>query len=235
MTETEWLTSPDPYKMLSFLPGKVSGRKLRLFACGCCRQRVWHLLTDKRFRETIEVAERYAEGTADQTLLRAAWTAAREAAQTVRGSPKVSARVARYAASASVLAAHRSHKCARETAGRVFSTVYYGVGLYNEPKSAEERAAHLVLVRCVFGNPFHRVTVNPVWLSWNGGTISKLAQNVYDKRRLPNGALDSARLHVLADALEEAGCIDQEMLTHCRGPGPHVRGCWVVDALLGKK
>jgi hypothetical protein len=54
------------------------------------------------------------------------------------------------------------------------------------------------------------------------------------RRGLHSGELDHGRLAVLADALEEAGCDNQEMLTHLRGPGPHVRGCWVVDVLLGK-
>ena len=84
------------------------------------------------------------------------------------------------------------------------------------------------LVREIFGNLFRPVNVNPAWLVWNDGTIPKLAQSIYDDR-----AFD--RLPVLADALEEAGCTNAEILEHCRGPGPHVRGCWVVDLVLGKR
>jgi hypothetical protein len=65
-------------------------------------------------------------------------------------------------------------------------------------------------------------------LTWNDGIVIKLAQAIYEER-----AFD--RLPILADALEEAGCSDTEILAHCRGPGPHVRGCWVVDLLLGKE
>ena len=61
-----------------------------------------------------------------------------------------------------------------------------------------------------------------------------LARAAYDQRELPSGALDTTRLAVLADALEEAGCDQADLLTHLRGPGPHVRGCWVVDLILGK-
>ena len=61
-----------------------------------------------------------------------------------------------------------------------------------------------------------------------------LAQAAYDERELPSGTLDATRLAVLADALEEAGCPDRTILDHLRGPGPHVRGCWAVDLLLGK-
>jgi hypothetical protein len=78
-------------------------------------------------------------------------------------------------------------------------------------------------------NPFRRRrSVDPAWLSWNGGTVRHLAQAIYDEH-----AFD--RLPVLADALEEAGCADADILNHCRQPGAHVRGCWVVDSLLAKE
>jgi hypothetical protein len=83
-------------------------------------------------------------------------------------------------------------------------------------------------VREVFGNPFRPVAVNPAWLAWNGGTVPKLAAAIYDKR-----AFD--RLPVLADALEDAGCSDPDLLGHLREPRPHARGCWAVDLLLGKE
>jgi len=70
--------------------------------------------------------------------------------------------------------------------------------------------------------------VNPDWLAWNGRMIPKLALSVYEE-----GAFD--RLPVVADALQDAGCDNGEILTHLRGPGPHVRGCWCLDLLLGKE
>ena len=77
---------------------------------------------------------------------------------------------------------------------------------------------------------------NPKWLAWNNGTVAKLATAIYEERELPSGALDNGRLCILADALEESGCHDAEILTHCRGlRSVHVRGCWVVDLLLGKE
>jgi hypothetical protein len=57
----------------------------------------------------------------------------------------------------------------------------------------------------------------------------------YEERQLPEGTLDSARLAVLADTLEDAGCTHAELLGHLRGPGPHVRGCWAVDLVMGKQ
>ena len=86
---------------------------------------------------------------------------------------------------------------------------------------------HRQLAGDIFGNPFDPVIVNPAWLAWNNGAIAKLAQRIYDERSF-------ADLPLLADALEEAGCTSAELLTHCRHPGPHVRGCWAVDLLLGK-
>src|SRR5262249_50680168 len=95
----------------------------------------------------------------------------------------------------------------------------------------------------LIGNPFRPLPAMPVAVfAWQGGLVVKLAQSAYDDRLLPSGQLDPARLAVLADALEDAGCSDAVLLEHLRGQGPHVRGCWAldairsqaVDALLGK-
>jgi hypothetical protein len=91
-----------------------------------------------------------------------------------------------------------------------------------------ECATQAGLLRCIFGNPFQPVTLDSALLKWKDGTIVNLAQTVYDDR-----AFD--RLPVLADALEKAGCQAADILRHCRQPGEHVRGCWVVDLLLGKQ
>jgi hypothetical protein len=95
-------------------------------------------------------------------------------------------------------------------------------------------AAQASLMRCIFGNPFRPLSLDPAVLAWNDATVARLAQAAYDERDMPSGLLDNARLAVLADALEEAGCQDQDILGHCRSGGEHVRGCWVVDLLLGK-
>jgi hypothetical protein len=87
---------------------------------------------------------------------------------------------------------------------------------------------HVNFLRDLFGNPFRPVSIDPTWLAWNGSTVRKLAQSLYEEY-----AFD--RLAILADALEDAGCTDAGILEHCRGPGPHVRGCWVLDLLLGKQ
>jgi hypothetical protein len=97
------------------------------------------------------------------------------------------------------------------------------------------RRAIANLLRDVFGNPFRPApALDPAWLAWTGGTVRQLAEAAYEARSLPDGMLDNARLGVLADALEDAGCADAELLGHLRGPGPHVRGCWAVDLVMGK-
>ena len=85
-----------------------------------------------------------------------------------------------------------------------------------------------ICLRDIFGNPFRPAPLDPTWLRWNEDTIPRLAQAIYDERRFQD-------LPILADALEEAGCTSGDILEHCRGPGPHVSGCWVVDLLLGKQ
>jgi len=84
------------------------------------------------------------------------------------------------------------------------------------------------LWRDIFGPlPFRPVAVDPAWLAWNGGTVPAIACRVYAERAFHD-------LPILADALEDAGCANADILAHCRGGGEHVRGCWVVDLLLGK-
>jgi hypothetical protein len=90
-------------------------------------------------------------------------------------------------------------------------------------------------LRDIFGNPFRPVTLDPGWLAWRGGTVRELARVAYEDRRLPDGTLDPSRLAVLADAPKNASCTDANLLGHLRGPGPHVRGCWALDLVLGRE
>jgi hypothetical protein len=92
----------------------------------------------------------------------------------------------------------------------------------------KEKAWQVRLVRDLFGNPFRPVTLDPALLSWHRGTVVRLAEAIYQDSRW-------ADMPILADALEEAGCEDENILGHCRGPGPHTKGCWVADLLLNKQ
>jgi hypothetical protein len=95
-----------------------------------------------------------------------------------------------------------------------------------------EYPAQAALIRDVLGNPFHHVNLNPTLRT---PVVLALAQAAYDNRIMPAGTLDPERLAVLADALEESGCTDADILGHLRGPGPHVRGCHILDLVLDKK
>jgi hypothetical protein len=209
VTEAEWLAATDPAPMLEFLRGKVSGRKLRLFACACCR-RVWHLLKYDDSQRAIEVAERYADDAATDEELAAARRAS--------GIPKTAGlggTTTRPAAAAACACCDRKPFVAATLAsGRAVSA----------GNLKRERVAQIGLCREIFGNPFRPVTPD---LGWFTSTVLALAEGVYADR-----AFD--RLPILADALQDAGCEDAAVLEHCRGPGPHARGCWVVDLVLGK-
>ncbi len=85
----------------------------------------------------------------------------------------------------------------------------------------------MVILREIVGNPFRPLVLPPSWLAWNGGTVVQVATEIYAERAFE-------QLPVLADALEEAGCSDPGILAHLRSPGPHVRGCWALDSVLGK-
>jgi hypothetical protein len=99
-----------------------------------------------------------------------------------------------------------------------------------------ERAAQAALLHDIFGPvAFRPVPLDSAFLAWSDATVVRLARAAYDQRQLPEGTLDNCQLAVLADALEEAGCSDDDILGHLRGKGLHVRGCWAVDLLLGKE
>ena len=103
-----------------------------------------------------------------------------------------------------------------------------------EAATARRRIAVLqaAVLRDIVGNPFRPVVAAPAWLTPDA---TGLARAAYDDRILASGELDPDRLAVLSDALEEAGCDDEAILDHLRGPGPHVRGCRVLDLILGKR
>ena len=91
----------------------------------------------------------------------------------------------------------------------------------------KKRQSNVAFCAYLFGNSFRPVAVDPCWLFWNDATVPRIAQRIYDER-------DFAAMPILGDAFEDAGCADAVILDHCRQPGEHVRGCWVVDLLLGK-
>jgi hypothetical protein len=216
MTEAEWLTCADPRPMLESLRGRASDRKLRLFGAACCR-RIWHLLEDERCREGVVAAERFA----DKLVWDHHRTEARNRAREVSPPGSFSAAGKAVAAVCAALdgqAYFAALSGSRETA----ATRLHAGGV------AQEKKAQAELLRDILGYPFSSVTIEPAWLAWGNGAVRAFAQAVYDERTFEQAP-------ILADALEDAGCANAGLLDHLRGPGPHTRGCWVIDALTGKR
>jgi hypothetical protein len=235
MTEADWLACTDPRLMLEFLASKASDRKLRLFACACCR-RVWHFLTDKRAQEGVEVAERFADGLVSDGDRSAARKAAQQATQSRGMSTRPWApKWERRAASAVYYALARDGADASGASLLAIEALVWRAGGYaggdSQAIMTGEQRPQASVLHDIFGNPFRPVLLDPAGRT---PTVLALAEAAYDERSLPAGILDTDRLAVLADALEEAGCDNADILSHLRQPGPHVRGCWVIDLLLGK-
>jgi hypothetical protein len=261
--EAQWLSAGSTYALLRQLTQhhraartSAGRRRLRLFACSCCR-RFWHLFTDPRARQAVEVAERFADGQASADELAAAGRAVGEAERSAMSrilaltggrawsgplplpTDLEAAHHARATAAAAVSAAAPAGLAEAAEAAALQCVLAAGVGRERwedgRPVQHAIEAMQCDLLRDIFGNPFRPVALAPAVLTWNDATVVRLAHATYDERKLPGGTLDNGRLAVLADALEEAGCSDAEILGHLRGPGPHVRGCWAVDLLLGKE
>jgi hypothetical protein len=224
MTEGEWLACKDPTPMLEFLRGKASDRKLRLFAVKCCRG-VWHAITVGAVQSAVELTDRYADGEASAEELQGvnhrigeiakiAFFHGTHLAELGQQSPfsfqhaAVSVAEATSSSLGQSLGDHEPApgECAASIAGQ---TTY--------PQDKEiytaERTRQADLARDLFRNPFRPVSFNPLWLT---PTVLSLAQSAYDERIMPSGELEPECLAVLSDALEEAGCDDEEILSHLR-------------------
>jgi hypothetical protein len=229
--EKTWLTCDDPAAMLRQV-SRPGPRKLRLLAAACCR-RVWPLLFDDRLKRAVEASERFADGEVGPADLDAARAAA---GAVVRSSRQPSAE--RYVGGAVLAAVAREPGRLRGAPHDLLVAVARAAGWHryrpgrpqpSDPAAADrEKGPFCDLIRDLFGNPFRPPPpLDTAWLAWGDGTVARLARAIYDER-----AFD--RLPVLADALEEAGCTAAGILGHLRGPGPHARGCWALDLLLGR-
>jgi hypothetical protein len=187
-------------------------RKLRLFKCACCR-RIWHLLTDEQSRHAVEAAELLADGLLSNEEVQTARHGAAAAIGSSGPWINLSANAARAA-----IESWSPHFCAALASSAIEMQHRYTPGDLQDA----ERQAQLLLLRCLFGNPFRAIPLDPIWRSRDACDLAALIYKECAFDRLP----------ILGDALEEAGCSDQDMLDHCRSAGPHGRGCWVVDAIL---
>ena len=214
MNEQEWLTCVDS-RRLAYSGIKSSSRRWRLVVCACAR-RVWELMEDERSRRAIEASEHVADGLDSERAL-AQFVADAETAWN-----EISRKYEDGAERAAAAAAFLASCCSLHP-----NSVSNAMGAVAEvvPESAEaERRAQVRIIRDIFGNPFRLVVVEPSWLTT---TVLALASQMYESR-------DYSPMPILADALQDAGCDNDDILNHCRQPGEHVRGCWVVDLVLGK-
>lgn len=256
MNEVEWSICARPDLMLVHLQRhfdfRLLRRKLRLFICAC-RRLGWKLNKVVDERAAIEAAEGFADGlvphaerdAAKQKLAfdylryrllpdnpRDRLILGRLIPDHFKGSPPSPRLLA-------ILACETDNRLgdgAQQAAAclvRAWTEAALGPNASGRPGSewkqwqAKHRRSVSYYLRDIFGNPFRTISADSRWLEWNDRTLPKLAQAIYDEF-----AFD--RLPILADALEEAGCTDPDIFDHCRQPGEHVRGCWVVDLLLGK-
>jgi hypothetical protein len=256
MTEAERLASNDPTPMIGFVRDKTSARKLRLLAVAACR-RITNHFSDERSRHGVEAAERFADAEIDEVQLDHALTAAFEASEATTYADlsddrhhvrHLLAEAARQVSQPPGTLVPQSGRWVPYDGWQSLVSIAEAVGLlhpdsvvqrvpYPEgdlitssgmelkiPVSLTEQTAQSFLLRDIFGNPFRPVAFDPTWRT---DTAVSLARGMYDSRNF--GAMP-----ILADALQDAGCEDEQILTHCRGANqPRVRRCWVCDLVLG--
>jgi hypothetical protein len=220
VTEAEWLTCDDPDALLEFLGSRARPRKLRLFAAACFRWD-WAGWTSRRERAAVVTAERMADGLApadECEKSRAALTRRLDELDDwgdLECMPHVPL---------ALLRPDFAWADAVACVGQVEAKVESGPDAC-DGCGAEARLELAALLLDIFGDPFRPAGFDRRWRT--ADTVG-LARRIYDDR-----AFD--RLPLLADALMDAGCDSDDILTHCRNGGPHVRGCRVVDLVLARE
>jgi hypothetical protein len=236
-TEEEWRSCEFVSPIGQLIKHEQMGhRKPRLFTAACMR-RLWHWPRLEQYHWAVEALERQADGllTAEEAVaIASALREVRLASTEVMGGMywQMSIDYSEEPETDPWRIAWGTTEAMLILAGRI---VRVSAGLPDDRPTeehwAEEERAQCSLRRCVFGNPFHTAAFDT---KWGSPTVRTLAIAAYDERALPAGTLDLARLVVLGDALEEAGCTEHRLLDHLRGAELHVRGCWGVDLVLGR-
>jgi hypothetical protein len=208
MTEAEWLEGTEYQAILDYAYEVASERHLRLFACAVCRLIPGYMESEED-RKGLELTELDVDGLAPEGGL------------DDLGDEDWDIRWYRREGWDASIRAIESYM-ATDDDDPLPTSSEYCAWLDMVPK----RGALSEIMREIIGNPFRPVVIHPARLTWADGTVPRLARVIYDER-----AFD--RLPILADALTDAGCTDEALLAHLRSPGPHVRGCWPVDLILG--
>jgi hypothetical protein len=208
MTEAEWLSCTDFNLLREWVQRNhrhLSTERKWRLLNCACFRRTWHLLSESS-REAVELAERYADSL-------------------VEGLPKRSIHCSRGTAVLMALSFPDMNALdwdRAETAAQSFERNY---AITLDLEGEDEGAVKCALLREILRNPFHAVGLNPRWCT---SSVVDLVTAIHQEK-----AFD--RMPILADALMDAGCDNERIIAHCRGEGSHVRGCWVVDLLLGKE
>ena len=241
MTEAEWLQETNWKHQFEFLADRMSLRKQRLAAAGFCR-RIWDVILVPEVRLAVEIAEKSVDGHAtvpemEQIRHRCREVAARSGSEKnlrIDQQDPVRALRAELACDLGWLGAciTAGQMKLEEIASRVNFAELHSRGGVSESSllargatgtAEQQQRQHEVFLDLV-GNPFRPVVFDPAWRTSTTLAITASMLETGDFRALP----------ILADALEDAGCESDVVLRHCRGDGPHFRGCWVVDGILGK-
>jgi hypothetical protein len=240
MTEAEWIACTDPMLMLqflarnhNFLARNHNKRKALCFSTACCRR--LQSLLDEYTCGILSALSGATEVTLSLSEIEAFSNDAlahTDSLSYLKGNPAgcsrwLAAYAVYYASEGNAAGAALRAAQAIECVGK--DPAHFNVAVPGPPSLGDptERTAQVALLRCVFGNPFRKTRVNPVWLSWNDSTVRRMAESIHDERVFE-------LMPVLADALEDAGCSNADILEHCRHPGEHVLGCWVIDLILSK-
>ena len=206
MTEDEWLHSDWFVPQFDYVCRSASNRKCRLFSVACCRL-VWDYLGTSRNQQIVELSEQYADRNIAYSQLR------KLCPIDIRPSANRDLAAWYCARMGKVEAPLMAAWCAARVAIRLGK---------QQPGFVD--ASQSAILRDIFGNPFRPVTFDP---RWRTSDVVGVARGIYEDKAFE-------RMPILADALMDAGCEDEQIIGHCRGDGPHVRGCWVVDLVLGK-
>jgi hypothetical protein len=233
ISAAEWASATDLGRMIEVCRGRISDRKFRLFACACCRRLLQTRDRKQRpnfYQGVIEAVERYVDGQkptrADGSVLdNDAYSGGDDLESWALG------RTGQISTSA-ISTAIETATLARDAVGqRASGEVLSRHGAFEEAEAAvraaqgEEQAGQCAALRDIVGFPAEPVTFDSAWRT---KAVTDLARQMYDKR-----AFD--RFPRLAGLLEKAGCQNPSLLDHCRSPGEHYRGCWVLDLILEKR
>jgi hypothetical protein len=244
MTEEEWLTTADPNAMLAFLDGRAGTRKMRLFAVACCR-RFPRFFPDAISQAFLHGAERYADGQLSWEDLWSAIVATfplplyqfegealvlpmpfwkRLPSIIHEGQFRMFVQLANELADRRIEEANDRRAVLQSRPGEEIESARAAWHLAHLAKRLEQ-LMQCFLLRDIFGNPFKPTPGIPPTVPGEATALARLIYKAEEFDELP----------CLADALEKAGCEYADMVNHCREPGLHVRGCWVLDLLLGKE